>query len=171
MSLETFGDDTRSYVAEFIRFADAKAGAILTFSALVASSIGTLSAKSLANYSQTHWAWSAVALVAAIPFVTATAMTLIRCIEAIAPRTSEASGSLASFPDVAKLPPERYAELCRALTPDALSDEFAKVNVQLSVVASAKYASIRQASHWLLAQVLSGYVIGLTAAAVRGLGG
>jgi hypothetical protein len=165
-----FGENTRQYVAEFVRFADAKAGALLTFSSVVAASLGALCSPALGHFGTPHPVWTFVAVVASLPFIVATVMTALRCVEALAPRTPAAADSLTSFPDIASVSPEEYVSRVRALPVEGISDEYAKLNSQLSRVSVAKYTALSQAAWWLRVQILSAYVAGMSCAAVIGLG-
>jgi len=166
-----FGENTRQYVAEFVRFADAKAGALLTFSSVVSATLGALCAPSLARFREAHSGWSWVALAAALPFVVSTVMTVMRSVESLSPRTPAADESLASFPDIAAMESAEFLSRSRALPASSIADQYTMINWQLSRVAAAKYAALSKAAWWLRIQIFSAYVAGLACAAVIGLGG
>lgn len=71
------------------------------------------------------------------------------CLRALAPRTPTAK-SLNSFPDIADMKPEDYANSVSGLNADeAAAREYAKHNWTLAAIASAKFAAIGTATRFL----------------------
>ena len=161
-----FAKDVRDYITDYIKFGDAKAGAILTLALAAATILGGFADKSVGALQIANVFVGPAALFAAV-FVVATTMTLWHLIAAIGPRTDAVGQSLASFPDIAVRSVEDYEAAHNSLSDEAIAREFARLNVQLAKIAKAKFGSVSRAIWWLRIQLLSGYVLFLLLGFVR----
>jgi hypothetical protein len=166
MRLE-FGENTRSYLTDYIKFADGKAGAVLTLGIAVASAAGAVADRTSQSFAHVNGAFSVVAILLGFPVVVSTVMLILHAIRAIAPNTKSAQHSLASFPDIASMRPEDYVAACRGLSEDGAVEAYAQVNARLATIATAKFASITEAVWWLRVQVISTYAICLVCGVVH----
>ncbi len=161
-----FASKTNAYLLDYIKFADVKAGAILTFAGLVGGGIASTAPKTLA---------ASTALAPAIGFSAAAVVALtlvfalgvaICCLRAFSPRTPKAA-SLASFADIAGMKLEEYAAGVAALTTgEATAVEYCKHNWTLSHVAQSKFNAISAATAFVNLMVLTGALYGLLAVAI-----
>lgn len=158
-----FSESTRAYLSDYIKYGDAKAGAILSLTLAITGALGIAVEKSGVIGHATH---PTVRLLAAcILVVTAysTVMIVVHTIRALDPRTESAAKSLASFPDIAKMTVAEYTAACGALSNTDWSAEYEKHNVTLARVASDKYAHISKSVFWLRWLVVTGYAAFLLA--------
>jgi hypothetical protein len=162
-----FGKDTRDYITDYIKFADAKAGAVLALGSGIAAVIGSAVDRSVVPLRHTPIAIQVLVALVGILFVVTTVMVVWESIHAVIPRTTSAQQSLASFPDIATQAVDAYVASCEALTEPAIQREYSKANASLSRVANAKYDGIRKAVTWLRVQLLSGYLLFLIAVVLR----
>ncbi len=147
-----FAAKTNAYVTDYIKFGDAKSGAILSFATLVAGAVASSapgSLRLLRAFSPLALAVGALAVLGVLAFSLAVAMA---CIQALAPRTPKAS-SLHSFPDIATMKPGDYESRLRAIDHGGVTREYANHTQTLSAVAVQKFDSIARATRllrWML---------------------
>lgn len=160
MDRADFAARNRDYVTDYIKFADAKAGAILAIGLAVSGLLGSLADKfaSLFTGEALPLVLGIVAAVVAIVVVASTAMLVHNIVVALSPRTTAAAKSLASFPDIAA-DPSWYLEQCKALLPDSTAIHFEQHVAQLAAIAAVKFGHIRNAVFWLQFQILSAYAL------------
>ena len=155
-----FASRTNAYLLDYIKFADAKAGAILTFAGVVGGGIASTAAKTLAD-ARTVAAGielgAAVVIGAVLVLAIGVAMF---CLRALAPNTPGAA-SLTSFPDIARMPLDQYVGSVAGLTTDeAAAREYANHNWTLSRVAQSKFDAIKAATRWLRWMIFAGAAYG-----------
>jgi hypothetical protein len=162
-----YASKTNSYLTEYIKFADAKAGAILVLVALVGGVVSVASKSLFSTVSDMGVAMIALATLLALVIAYAVTMTLVHTISALSPKTSDAQGSLNSFPDIAKLQPNLFADQVVAVTAEDIVRNYSRHNHALAVIVSTKFASIGSALKWLRIAILGTY---LTAILYAGTG-
>lgn len=162
-----FAEDTRAYVADFLKFGDAKAGALLGFGVTVAASMGALLERSadavFAAPVGYRWALAPVAMAV----VYATVMLTVHTIHALAPNTPDADESLASFPDISKLSTPEYSKRCGGLSDDGWALQYERHSVALAKIAQLKFSHIRSGVWWLKVLVFTSYVLVLLLAVLK----
>ena len=131
------------YITGYIKVADAKIGIYITLgttaSAIVSPKIfDWLSASPINSKFFILWA---LFVCAAMAFLA----TLFCTFRALSPRV-ESAESLVSFPDIAKIDPEEYADKFEAITEKGLLREYCKHNVTLSSIASKKFCWLGRAT-------------------------
>jgi hypothetical protein len=164
-----FASKTNTYVLDYIKFADTKAGAILTFAGLVGGGIASTAPKTLADAKSIEpvLAWCSIGVLAAA-LVLAIGVG-VYCLRALLPRTPTAA-SLASFPDIAGMALDEYLARVAGLDrTDATAIEYCKHNWTLSKVASAKFKAIGTATRFLRWMLLAGAVYGAIAVVIAHL--
>lgn len=160
MTASEFGPDVRDYVSGYIRFADAKAGALLT---ILTFMVGGLTAGWSSMLAQLEgapmwcmWLTFALSLISAA----STALTIWHSVVALSPRAPRAKTSLASFPDIAAMDTDQYLREVLNASDHQIRLEYAALNSTLSRVAASKFESVGRAMCWLRCALLSTY--GLT---------
>lgn len=144
-----FVEYTNAYIHGYIRFADTKAGAIATLAAAFpALSATILKSAGAPGAALGLWVPPAMYLAGAIAAI-CFCVVLIRCLSALRPRGRKAEGSLASFPDIAKLSSGEYVSQVSRLETLGRVAELAKHNHALSCIAVAKFRNIECAVAWL----------------------
>jgi hypothetical protein len=148
-----FAASTNAYLLDYIKFGDAKAGAILTLAGVIGGGIASLAPKTLADaLAVSHWLALGVALTLAAALIFAVTIA-VYCARALAPQTPTA-GSLHSFPDIGRMTLEQYASGVDKLTEESATREFINHNWTLSRVASTKFNAIALAIRfipWMIA--------------------
>jgi hypothetical protein len=161
MNAAEFGEKTRAYITDHIKFGDTKAGAIVALSSGLAGAL-VAATKSLSD--GLHRASAPVQIVATVfgaAFVTSLVMALWRAIDALMPKTPMSDGSLASFPDIARLPTAEYVARIGALDEQKAAAEYASTNAAISRIAVAKFSAIRKAVWWARLLILAAYGLGI----------
>lgn len=153
-----FASRIREYSTDYIKFADAKAGAILAIGLAVSGLLGSLAEKITTILTDARPAIVLLAAVVAILVVASTAMQVHNIIVALSPRTKAAAKSLASFPDIAA-DKEWYLAQSQTLTADAIASHFEQHVAHLSSIAFDKFAHIRKAVFWLQIQIFGAYAL------------
>lgn len=136
------------YITDYIKFADAKAGLTLTFTAAVGSVVGATAPAVLAVAKDAGVV--AVGFVGAAIAATAISvfMVLLHASAAISPRSDPAQASLVSFPDIARIPTDEYVErVAQASTEQSLRD-YSLHNATLARIATAKFKALAMAMRW-----------------------
>jgi Family of unknown function (DUF5706) len=142
----------------YIKFGDAKAGALLGFNALLGGALGFIAPTVLANASKLNGWPYAILVLPGLAAVISIAIGSWRCLESLAPRTPAAAASLCSFPDIAKQSPQGYAAAVTALTPDEIAHQYALHNSTLARVAETKFSMVDTAVRWARFAVIAMYV-------------
>lgn len=158
MDRTEFAARNRDYVTDYIKFADAKAGAILTLGLAVSGLLGSLADKLATILTGAALPIKALTVVGGIVVVASTAMVVHNIVLALSPRTSGAAKSLASFPDIAA-DKAWYLEQCQQLAHETISTHFERHVAHLSSIATEKFDSIRRAVFWLQIQILGAYAL------------
>jgi hypothetical protein len=158
MDRSEFAARNRDYVSDYIKFADAKAGAILAIGLAVSGLLGSLTDKIANLMTDASRPTMIVAVLVALVVVASTAMLVHNIVVALSPRTTASAKSLASFPDIAA-DPNWYLEQCQALVADNIAVHFEQHVAQLASIASVKFTHIRNAVFWLQCQILCAYAL------------
>jgi Pycsar effector protein len=148
-----FAADTRSYITDYIKFGDTKAGAVLTLALAVAGAVSTVFEKIIISV---HGVSSCVVVLAVLSGGAVAVGTLVVvwfCVTALSPRVTPAGESLASFPDIAANP-DAFLEQSKGLTDDEIPRHLEVHVAALAGVANAKFAAIRTAVAWLRVQII-----------------
>ncbi|WP_437795469.1 Pycsar system effector family protein [Sorangium sp. So ce693] len=156
-----FSSKTNAYLTEYIKFADAKAGAILVFMTLVGAVVSATSERMLSTAYTAAWGAFVLGAIAAGAILVSVTMTLWYTVAALLPRTSNANQSLHSFPDIVKMQPEYYASSVLALTPESIARNYSFHNHALAKIAMAKYESVERAMRALRVALLAAFVVAL----------
>ncbi len=161
MDAAEFACKTNAYLTEYIKVADAKAAAILTFTALVGAVVSATSERVL-TASRTAAPWlvgvSALILLAVAGTV---AMILWHTFWTLLPRTQTANKSLNSFPDIASMSPEDFAKQVGSLTADTITTHYSLHNHTLATIANAKFESLKRAMRWLRLTLCATFALAL----------
>ena len=168
-NLERLMQSVNNYITDYIKFADAKAGSILTLVGLIGAVAGAAAPTALDAMKQTNTILFAVGIGAGALTVACTCVVIFFTIDALSPRTTS-SLSLVSFPDIAKLDGEGYANSVAALSTAQMQRHYAVHNVNLAKIASAKFDDIRVALKWARVAVLAAYVMLLAYAVAKVVG-
>lgn len=159
MTTADVGVETRRYINSYIAFADAKAGAVVALLAAIGTAIGFAANEFFSFIRTAGAAWSLVALFVAACVAICAVMTLLRAIEALTPRTPAAGASLASFPDIAKVPVEQFVAAAIRLDDEGFARELAVHNATLSRIAVEKFGCVAAALWWLRGLLFGAYVL------------
>lgn len=137
--------DVGQYIGDYIKFADAKAGLILTFVAAVGAIVGATAPSAFAAAKTVNVVFAVVLLTALL--VTAGSMVFVTwyTIEAIYPRRPLANASLVSFPDIAAMTADDYANKVAQLSSAQALRDYSLHNATLARIAVAKFAAISRA--------------------------
>lgn len=179
MKPSEFHRDRNSYINEYIRFADAKAGAVLSFMSALMGAIGFLTQEVLKATTIAPPPWLSLPKAAFILtggcllliVVVAAIMVTLRCMKALDPRLSPAHKSLASFPDISTQNASGLTELIGVMASDenAVAEEYAKHNIVISLVAMDKFRAISSSIAWLRAMVIAALVFLVFCVVTRGI--
>jgi len=161
MDTAEFGEKTRAYVTEYIKFADAKAGAIVALVGLVGGALGVSAKPMLGAIASSHWSFGVLAVSLGVIAAVSGVMCLWHALDALSPRAPQAQRSLASFPDIARIDVDEYVAKARGLDTAGMANEYALVNSTIASIATAKFGSIRGSIWWLRILLLSTYVAAL----------
>ena len=164
-----FGQQNRAYISDYIKFADAKAGAALALVLAVASAATAFADHTISDFKSAAPVFSVLGVVIALPLVVSTVIAILYAILAISPKVTPAESSLASFPDIAEMSHADYLGACRVMTEDSEIDAYASVNSRLATIAMSKYSAIADTIWWLRVQVLSAYCAAILCGVVRTL--
>jgi hypothetical protein len=162
MDVGEFGEKTRSYVTDYIKFGDAKAGSIVALVGLIGGVLGASAKTLLATMAGSGWPLETFGALVGAAVAVSGVMCLWYSVDALAPRTPSAEKSLASFPDIATYTAKEYVERIAALDASGIAAEYARVNSTLAWIAKAKFDSIGKAMWWLRGLLLSTYLLVLT---------
>jgi hypothetical protein len=138
--------DTNAYINDYIKYGDAKAGAVLGFVAVLGGVLLASAEKVLAMGRSCVGNAAAGFLLLAVAFAVISA---VFCVRALAPNTPRAA-SLNSFPDIASLGSGEYLAKTRSLSDlDEVATEIALHNWTLANVATEKFIQVRHATTML----------------------
>lgn len=158
MDRTDFAARTRDYVTDYIKFADAKAGAVLAVGLAVSGLLGSLTDRIAAVLGGVSRPVAVIAAVVALLVVASTAMVVHHIVEALSPSITSAKKSLASFPDIAA-DQSWYLERCAQLTDRDIASELEQHVSHLSAIACSKFTHIAKAVWWLRIQILGAYTL------------
>jgi hypothetical protein len=170
ISAPEFIRDTRAYVSEYIKFADEKAGAVITFVTVLGASVGFAANDFLAGLKASSVVWYVVGVIVGATVLLCAIMTPVHALAALAPNTNSDVMSLAAFPVIANLPPDEYIAKVIALSPDDVVTHYAAHNVILSGIATSKFSAIAAAMSWLRALLFGVFVMLAIYAVPRSIG-
>lgn len=163
MDKSEFVASTNSYITDYIKFADVKAGALLTLSSLLAAGIGRLSFSlfDALKGRDSCWCW-VVTIVVTIWFGVSLLGTLWMSLRALSPNLQKAKGSLRSFPDIAGRSCERYIQSSLELnSEEQIVSHFCAHNWMLSRIADAKFKALQYAVSWLRSAIIAAFTFAL----------
>jgi hypothetical protein len=148
--------EVSKYISEYIKFADAKAAAVLTIIGMVGALSGVAAPTifEAASADARLW-WGGCVITGAVAI--SVVMGIHFTVAALMPRSVGAGESLASFPDIARLDVESYLKRTTGLTAEQVDREYALHNATLARVALAKFTAIRGALWWTRVAMVSGY--------------
>jgi hypothetical protein len=133
---------TNSYLTEYIKFADLKAGSILAIVTALGAATALTATKALTSASMIPlcllWTVGGVLVIAATG-------TVWHTVNALSPRTATAAESLHSFPDIAQLELASYSDRVKALNDSTVVDQYLKHNHALARIATSKFTHIAAA--------------------------
>lgn len=148
----SFVQGTNAYLLDYIKFGDAKAGAILTLTIAAAGGAASTGPKALES-AKTVGLGASLFTLALLAAVLVFALLVVRaCVHALRPRVDSAK-SLHSFPDIASMSLDAYVDAVRALPEESISVQYCRHNWTLASVATAKFAEIARATTllgWML---------------------
>ncbi|WP_437306119.1 Pycsar system effector family protein [Sorangium sp. So ce388] len=161
VDVSDFPSKTNAYLTEYIKFADAKAGAILVFITLVGAVVSATSERMLSAVRTAGWGAFALGAIAAVAILVSVTMALWHTAVALSPRTSNANKSLHSFPDIVKMQLEDYLSSVLVLTPESIANNYSIHNYALAKIAMAKYECIGRAMRALRVALLAAFAVAL----------
>lgn len=154
-----YAKEINSYVSEYIRFADLKAGATLTLTIAMSGALGSAIPK-IVGAANTSSATKTVFVVLFVLAAIAAVLTILYSAFVLIPRVPPTpTRSLNSFPDIAQLKPEDYAAQIAALTESDIAKNLSVHNVTLALVAKKKFNAITTAIWSLVSLLFVGFVI------------
>jgi hypothetical protein len=149
-------------IGEFIKFADAKAGLVLTLVGAVGAVIGFTAPSALAAAREANNLAALVMVGAQVATAAAVALVVYFTFEAVYPRSGPALAPLVSFPDIAALKPADYADKFAQASPGQLLKDRALHNATLARIAMAKFAGLSRAMWWARVAIFGAYVAAVT---------
>lgn len=149
------------HISDYIKFADAKAGLILTFVAGVGALVGVTAPAALAASKEAHVMVLVMVAGAQILIAISVAMVLWHTMAAIYPRGDQAPASLVSFPDIARMRPDEYVDRVTQASADLVLRHYAMHNATLARIAVAKFVAISLAMRWARVALFAAYVAAL----------
>jgi hypothetical protein len=149
-------------ITDYIKFADAKAGLILTLVGALGAVAGYTAPSTFAVAKQAGDVAALVFLGAQGTTAVSVALVLYFTFEAVYPRSNPAHAPLVSFPDIAVLKPEDYAEMFARATLDEVLRDCAFHNSTLARVAVAKFNGLSRAMWWARLAIFSSYAAAVT---------
>lgn len=160
MDKTEFAANTNSYITDYIKLADVKAGALLTLSSLLAAGVGRLTI-SLFDALEGHNAcWYYCAFIVILGFVVSLAGTLWKSLQALNPNVEKTEAdSLHSFPDIAERSYEDYIQASQELSCKAIASHFCTHNWTLSRIANAKFKALQRAICWLRLTIATALIL------------
>jgi hypothetical protein len=157
---------TRSYITDYIKFGDAKAGAVLGIAVVIAGAVGALLKDSMESIEGANLVLKGWMIVSSAAALWSSAGIAWHCLAALAPKTKPVA-SLASFPDIAKYAPEVYVAQCAEVADEAWAAEYERHSVGLSMIAQSKFDHIAKAIWWLRLLLGSGLLAGILTGLIR----
>jgi len=152
-----YAKEVNAYTNDYIRFADVKAGAVLTLTVAVAGALGN-AIHSIVAAANNHSAVKGVLAVSCVLAAFATAVSIVFSTFCLIPRVTSLP-SLNSFPDIANLEPDAYAAKVAALTETEIANNLSIHNVTLARIALKKFDAITIAVRALFVLLFSGFVV------------
>lgn len=144
----SYAEKVNAYLTDYIKFGDAKAGALLTLIGLLGTVIG-VTADNVLPRAANEPRWLAAILIAGACLVLGTVLTAWFSLNALSPSTPKANWSLNSFPDIALLASSAYVSKLRELDARTILEGYANHNVALAQIAAKKFRAIQRAVFWL----------------------
>lgn len=160
-------ENTLNYVTDYIKFADAKAGAILGLALVIGGAVFPLANGIISDLNDVPFVVLMVLTAIALVVAVSTVMAVFHSVHAVAPRTGVAGNSVVSFPDIAIMDADDYHTTCARLTSDDLAVHYERLNKTLSNIAAIKFKAIQDSVWWLRVQIFSAYCLGLLFAVIK----
>ena len=162
MNKSEFVASTNSYITDYIKFADVKAGALLTLSSLLAAGIGRLSFGLFDSLEGRDSCWCWAITVVTIWVGVSLLGTLWMSLRALSPNLQKAKDSLRSFPDIAGCKCEDYTQSSLKLnSEEEIVSHFCAHNWTLSRIADAKFKALQCAVSWLRSAIIAAFTFAL----------
>jgi hypothetical protein len=166
MQNDEFAKSVREYLLDYIKFADAKATAVLTIVAGLGSVVGFSADKFLDSVIDSTVTAAVATLLIGI-LVLSALLSAYYCIRALSPSTPSKHGALCSFPDIAAMNHDDYVSRIAGLSPDMVAVDLASHTHTLSTIAGSKFSAIRVATKWLAVLLITVALLVVTYAADR----
>ena len=160
MNKVEFAASTNSYITDYIKFADVKAGVLLTVSGLLAGGLGKLSLSIFELLKDQDNCWYLVVAIVIIGVGVSLLCTLWMSLRALKPDIKNAEDSLHSFPDIAKCSCKDYTQSSLGLSCDEIVSHFCAHNWTLSRIANAKFKALQCAISWLRSAIIAAFILG-----------
>ena len=151
-----FVASTNSDILDSIKFADVKAGALLTLSSLIAAGLGRFSDSLFDVLKDQDSCWYWFTIIVIIFVGVSLLVTLCKTLSALRPNLNKAENSLRSFPDIAARSCEDYIQSSKKLnSEEKIVSDFCAHNWTLSRIANAKFQALQRAFSWLRAAIVA----------------
>ncbi len=158
-----FAANTNSYITDYIKFADIKAGTLLTLSSVLAAGLGrfSLSIFDALKARDSCCCWViAIAIVIVLWVAVSLLGTLWKSLSALRPNLPTAKDSLHSFPDIAARSCENYTQSSKKLnSEDEIVSHFCAHNWTLSHIADVKFKKLQSAVPFLGSAILAAFFL------------
>lgn len=149
--------EVNKYINDSIKFADAKAGIVLTFICAVGTALGVAAPAILEAARTLHTAIFVLGIVACGLAALSVLMVLWHALAAISPRIDRSQGSIVSLPDIAALDPKEYMERASSVSSNDATGAYVLHNVTLSGIAVAKFEALSHAVIWARVSLFAAY--------------
>lgn len=165
MGLDEYSKGINTYISEYIKIADAKAGSIIGFTGLVSGAIATQLYKTIPKIFINSVCFGVGTSVVVGLLIVASALVFYFSFLALLPRTPKSKKSLNSFPDIASFgTPEEYADAVKSISSnkeEEIAKNYSYHNWVLSNVAMEKFANIKKSLLWLKASLIITIITGI----------
>lgn len=149
MEKSEYCEKINSYITDYIKFGDAKAGSILAFTSAIG---GSLISQVDKYYVKAHTISACFSSMLLLSFILCLFFCLLvawHCLRSLSPRTSTAE-SLNSFPDIVKRTAGEYVKDIESVTTEeSIAIQYSKHNWTLAHIASKKFSAISTAISFL----------------------
>jgi hypothetical protein len=161
MTPTAYSQSTNSYITDYIKVADAKAGAIIGGVVALGTALGATAQPVIAAAHQGPQPTAACVLLCVLYVCTALAMVLaiIHSLGTLSPRTPSAEKSLNSFPDIASMSVDAYATAVAGLNETLICNNYARHNATLARIAMAKFAHVKKSLKSLSVSLYGSFAI------------
>jgi hypothetical protein len=146
MTPTTYSQSTNSYITDYIKVADAKAGAIIGGVVALGTALGATAEPVIAAARGASEPSAACILLCTLYVATALTMILavIFSLGTLLPRIPKSETSLNSFPDIATMGPDAYVAAVASLSEPAICENYSRHNVTLARIAVEKFSHVKR---------------------------